>query len=63
MKKLRHQEEESWLWWRTPVISALRRLKQEDPKMEASWAILSTYLKKKKLRARNLSQTVLAPKS
>jgi hypothetical protein len=26
----------SWEWWHTPVISALRRLKQEDFEFKAS---------------------------
>jgi hypothetical protein len=26
----------SWVWWVTPVIPALRRLRQEDPEFESS---------------------------
>lgn len=25
-----------WIWWHTPVIPKLRRLRQEDPEFEAS---------------------------
>jgi hypothetical protein len=39
----------SQLWWYTPVIPALRRLKQEDYKFKASLGLtLRSYLKKKK---------------
>jgi hypothetical protein len=29
----------SWVWWQTPVIPALRRLRQEDGEYRPAWAI------------------------
>jgi hypothetical protein len=38
-----------WLWWHTPVILALGRLRMEDPQFKASLSyIAKSCLKKKK---------------
>jgi hypothetical protein len=44
-------EELSWVWWFTPVLLALGRLKQEDHEFNASLGYIGRpYLRKKKVK-------------
>jgi hypothetical protein len=46
------------MWWHTPVIPALRSLKQKDCEFQASLATQPDFLKKKKKRTENVVQVV-----
>jgi hypothetical protein len=50
---------EAQVWWYTPVISALGRLRQEDCESKASLEyIVRPYLKKKKKKKSQLEQNI-----
>jgi hypothetical protein len=50
-KSHRTVEELSWVWWFTPVLLALGRLKQEDHEFNASLGYIGRpYLRKKKVK-------------
>jgi hypothetical protein len=46
----------NWAWWYIPVISAFRRLRQEDHEFKANLGyIMNPYLKKQQQRKMHLS--------
>jgi hypothetical protein len=53
-----------WMYWHTPVIPALRRLRQKDLKFEASLGSMErTCLKKKKKKLHVPCTKALSPKT
>jgi hypothetical protein len=61
-KKLKKTEPECWVWWYTPVIPALEKLRQEDLKFEVSLGyIVISCLKKKKKRKKKKTKTTPHP--